>query len=253
MTQSKTALVTGGADRLGRYLSETLLDAGYRVVAHYYNSHDAAQDFATQYKGRVFTLSGDLRDGDVAHGLIDRAAQTLGDPVGVLINNAAGFAYDNLHNLSRQSVADNLNLNLVAPMLLSSAFARQNCNGQIINILDQKLQKLTPEFSSYTVAKAGLATFTKTSAQALAPHIRVNAIAPGSVLRATRQSQAHFDAQRAATLLKRGVEPADVQAALQYLLAAHNVTGQLITIDGGQHLNWQTRDILGVEQPKTDD
>jgi len=144
-------------------------------------------------------------------------------------------------------------------MVLTQALARQipepltaedgepQAQGLVVNMIDQRVRKLTPEFMTYTVAKMGLWAFTQTAAQALAPKIRVNAIGPGPTMQGARQSEAHFKAQRAATILNRGADPEGIVQALRYFLDARAVTGQLICVDGGQHLGWETPDVLGVE------
>ena len=134
-----------------------------------------------------------------------------------------------------------------APKAVADAAGEPVAQGLAVNMIDQRVRKLTPEFSTYTLAKMGLWALTRTAAQGLAPDVRVNAIGPGPTLRGARQSQEHFDRQRAGTVLNRGADPADITAALGYLLEAKAVTGQLICVDGGQHLGWQTPDILGVE------
>jgi NAD(P)-dependent dehydrogenase (short-subunit alcohol dehydrogenase family) len=187
------------------------------------------------------------------------AAEALGQPITVLVNNASIFEYDNIRDATRESWDRHLESNLRAPFVLSQALAAQvpggrpdengepQAQGLIVNMIDQRVRKLTPEFMSYTIAKMGLWALTRTSAQALAPHVRVNAIGPGSDDAGARQSAEHFARQRAATVLQRGADPEGICAALDYLLQARAVTGQLICVDGGQHLAWQTPDVLGVE------
>ena len=177
----------------------------------------------------------------------------------MLINNASIFEYDTLKTATRNSWDRHMESNLRAPFVLTQGFAAQAPQAQpdaagelqaqslIVNMIDQRVQKLTPEFMTYTLAKMGLWALTRTAAQALSPHVRVNAIGPGPTLQGHRQSLDHFNRQRAATLLKRGVNPADITAALGYFLDAHAVTGQMISVDGGQHLGWKTADMPGVE------
>ena len=170
-----------------------------------------------------------------------------------------GFEYDNIHTATRQSWDRHLDSNLRAPFVLTQAMAEQGlkpetdaydepvATGLIVNMVDMRVRKLTPEFMSYTIAKMGLWALTRTAAQALTPSIRVNAIGPGPTLQGHRQSEGHFKAQRSNTVLERGANPSDITAALGYFLDAHAVTGQLLCVDGGQHLGWQTPDVLGVE------
>ena len=209
---------------------------------------------------KAVTLQADLLDEAQTQTLIPAATAALG-PLSVLVNNASIFEYDRIDTATRTSWDRHLESNLRAPYVLTQAFARQcppaltDDNGEplaqgvIINMIDQRILKLTPEFSSYTIAKMGLWALTRTSAQGLAPHVRVNAIGPGPTLRGVRQTAAHFAKQRAASLLGRGANPADITAALGFFLDSPAVTGQFLAVDGGQHLVWQTPDVLGVEQP----
>jgi len=258
----KIALVTGAGKRLGRAMALYLGQRGYDVAVHYAASGDAAEkvvDQITAIGQRAVALRADLLDLDAMEALLPRAAQALGGPVTCLVNNASIFEHDTIATATRSSWDRHINSNLRAPFVLSQAMAAQGlaaarddagesvATGLIVNMLDQRVRKLTPEFMTYTLAKMGLWAFTQTAAQALAPIIRVNAIGPGPTLQGSRQSQAHFDAQRAATVLKRGANPDDITAALGYFLDAPSVTGQLLCVDGGQHLAWQTPDVLGVE------
>ena len=177
----------------------------------------------------------------------------------MLINNASVFEYDTLKTASRKSWDRHMESNLRAPFVLTQQFAAKapatlsDATGEpmasacVINMIDQRVRKLTPEFMTYTLAKMGLWALTQTAAQALAPQIRVNAIGPGPTLQGARQSDNHFVNQRAATILKRGSNPADITAAMAFILDSPSLTGQLLCIDGGQHLGWQTPDVLGVE------
>ena len=192
--------------------------------------------------------------------LVPQAVEALGGPLTVLVNSASIFEHDTLQTATRESWDRHLESNLRAPFVLSQAFAEQapepsfdgpwnepTANALIVNMIDQRVKKLTPHFMSYTIAKMGLWALTRTTAQALAPAVRVNAIGPGPTVQGVRQSDAHFAHQRAGTVLKRGAEPSDVTHALGYFLDAPSVTGQLICTDGGQHLGWQTPEIQGVE------
>lgn len=254
-----TALVTGAARRLGRDMALYLARRGHDVAIHYSASHAEAE--ATAGEARAFgvkavTLQADLLDEEQTEKLVARATAALGGPLTVLVNNASTFDYDNIRSASRKSWDRNLGSNLRAPFVLTQAFAAQMpealrgqdgalAQGLIVNMLDQRVRKLTPEFMTYTIAKMGLWALTQTAARALAPHIRVNAIGPGSTLKGDHQSQDQFDMQRAASILERGANAADIVAALGYFLDAPAVTGQLLCVDGGQHLGWRTPDILG--------
>ncbi len=244
----QTVLVTGGAKRLGRAVALDLAAAGYAVAIHYNTSEAQAAELAAQIRaqGRSATLlRADLSCEDEVNQLIGRATEALG-PICALINSASLFEEDDWNSATRQSWDQHMAVNLRAPFVLAQDFARalpQNCSGAIINIIDQRVLKPTPQFLTYSLSKAGLDWLTVTLAQALAPRIRVNAVGPGPTLRNQRQSEADFRRQRAATLLGTGAEPKDVCAAVRYLLAAPAVTGQLIAVDGGQHLAWQTADV----------
>jgi NAD(P)-dependent dehydrogenase (short-subunit alcohol dehydrogenase family) len=257
-----TALVTGAAKRLGRAMALRLAERGHDVAVHYAASAEAAETLVAEIRamGRAAeAVQADLTVEAEMQALLPAAVDALGQPVTVLINNASIFEYDNIETATRDSWDRHLESNLRAPFVLSQAFAAQvpeampdengepQAQGLIVNMIDQRVRKLTPEFMSYTIAKMGLWALTRTSAQALGPHVRVNAIGPGPTMRGARQSEAHFARQRAATILKRGSDPDGICAALDYLLQARGVTGQLICVDGGQHLAWQTPDVLGTE------
>ncbi|KUF12784.1 SDR family oxidoreductase [Pseudoponticoccus marisrubri] len=256
------ALVTGGAKRLGRAMALELAARGHDVVVHYAGSEDAARDTVEEIRGmgrQAAMLQADLVDEAQIAPLIGRAAEALGGPLTVLVNNASIFEYDNIETATRDSWDRHMQSNLRAPFVLTQELARQvpdplrdsrdepAAQGLVVNMIDQRVRKLTPEFMTYTLAKMGLWAFTRTAAQALAPKVRVNAIGPGPTLKGGRQSEDHFARQRAATLLERGANPDDITGALGYFLSSPGVTGQLLCIDGGQHLNWQTPDVIGLE------
>lgn len=259
---SGAALVTGGARRLGRAMALKLAELGYDIALHYVGSSDEASQTTAEIKAlgvRVETLQADLLYEDQAQALVGQATAALGVPLTVLINNASIFEHDTLETATRDSWDRHLESNLRAPFVLTQNFARQVpdvetdandepvATGCVINMVDQRVQKLTPEFMTYTIAKMGLWAFTQTAARALAPRIRVNAIGPGPTMQGARQSAEHFGNQRRATILERGSNPADITAAMAYILDAPALTGQLLSIDGGQHLAWKTPDVLGVE------
>ena len=256
------ALVTGGARRLGRAMALYAAQRGYDVAVHYDRSEaDAAATVAEIITmGRhAVALQADLLDETQTETLIARAGAALGGPLTLLINNASIFEYDTIQTGTRKSWDRAIESNLRAPFVLTQGFAAQaplavtDVGGEpvaqacVINMIDQRIHKLTPEFSSYTIAKMGLWALTRTAAQGLAPHVRVNAIGPGPTLQGARQSARHFADQRAATILQRGADAGDICAALGYFMDARAVTGQILCVDGGQHLAWQTPDILGVE------
>jgi NAD(P)-dependent dehydrogenase (short-subunit alcohol dehydrogenase family) len=256
------ALVTGAGARLGQAMALYLGRRGYDVAVHYAGSEAGAAETVAQLKalGRnAAALQADLLDEAATQTLVGRATDGLGGPLTCLINNASIFEYDNITTATRTSWDRHIESNLRAPFVLTQHFAAQapdpvqDAMGEpvaqalVVNMLDQRIHKLTPEFMSYTIAKMGLWAMTRTTAQALAPKIRVNGIGPGPTLRGHRQSEAHFNKQRAATILRRGANPGDITAALGYFLDAPAVTGQMLAVDGGQHLAWETADVLGVE------
>ena len=246
MTPIKTALVTGAAKRLGRAIALYLAGEGWNVAIHYHGSSDEAESAAKEARAkgvRAATFKANLSREEESAILISRAAAELG-PLTALINSASLFENDDWHSASRASWDAHMETNLRAPFVLSQAFARQVPDkGAIVNIIDQRVLKPTPQFLSYSLSKAGLHWLTITLAQALGPNIRVNAIGPGPTLRNARQSESDFARQRDATVLKRGAEPDDVARAVDYLLNAEAVTGQMLAVDGGQHLIWQTPDV----------
>lgn len=238
-----TALVTGGAKRLGRAMVEALAADGWGVAIHCHDSTEAGMQLAdsiTAAGGRAVVLKCDLACESDVNTLIGRAEAALG-PIGCLINNASIFEMDTAATATRESWDRHLEPNLRAPFVLAQSFAAAlpaDAHGVIVNMLDQRVWNLTPYFSSYTVAKAGLWTLTRTLALALAPRIRVCGIGPGPALPSSRQSQADFDRQCRQTPLQRGTSPEEIALALRFILAAQSMTGQMIALDGGQHLGW---------------
>lgn len=256
------ALVTGAAVRLGRAMALHLAGRGLDVAIHYARSADAAEAVAAEVRAmgrQAATLRADLLDEAAMEALVPAAAEALGGPLTVLVNNASIFEYDTLASATTESWNRHIGSNLRAPFVLTQRFAAQApkaaadvagepvAQALVVNMIDQRVLKPTPEFMTYTIAKMGLWALTRTAAQALAPHVRVNAIGPGPTMQGARQTVGHFARQRAATVLQRGADAGDICAALGYLLDARAVTGQLICVDGGQHLAWQTPDVLGVE------
>ncbi|KFE36072.1 SDR family oxidoreductase [Thioclava atlantica] len=257
----KRALVTGGAKRLGRAMALYLAGRGVDVAIHYHGSAEAAEATAAEARAkgvRAEIVQADLLDEDATAELVPQAALALGGPLDLLINNASIFEHDTIFNATRESWDRHIGSNLRAPFVLTQHFAAQapaadrsgpepHAHALVINMVDQRVRKLTPEFMTYTIAKMGLWAFTQTGAQALAPDIRVNAIGPGPTLQGARQTEDHFARQRAATILGRGADPESICAALGYFMDAPAVTGQLLCVDGGQHLGWRTPDVLGPE------
>ncbi|WP_442970683.1 SDR family oxidoreductase [Roseomonas sp. USHLN139] len=240
----RVALVTGGARRLGRATALALAEAGFDIVLHYRDSAAEAEATAAAIRAlgrRVVTLRAALeREAEVA-GLVPAAVAALG-PLGVLVNNASTFERDEWDNATRESWDHHLEPNLRAPFLLSQGFAAQlpeGAEGAILNMLDQRVWSLTPHFVTYTVSKAGLWALTQSLALALAPkRIRVNGIGPGPAIPSPRQTEEQFALQAASTPLGRGTSPAEVAGAILAILALPAMTGQMIALDGGQHLQW---------------
>ena len=248
----KSVLVTGAAKRLGRAIALHLGESGWSVAVHYNNSQAEAEETvaALHQKGvHAAAINADLTLEDDTEWLIARARAAVG-PLTALVNNASVFENDTIATMTRQSWDKHIEANLRAPLVLSRDFAEQlpdGAEGAIVNLLDQRLLKPTPQFLSYGVSRAGLHWLTVTLAQALGPRIRVNGVAPGPTLRNERQSEAHFKRQQESTILGRGATPDDVARAVGYLIEARAVTGQMIAVDGGQHLIWKTADV-GAEQ-----
>lgn len=257
------ALVTGAGKRIGRAMALYLAERGFDVAVHYFASGQEAEEVAREIRAKgpnAVLVRADLTDENAMQGLVPEAAQALGGPLTLLVNSASVFEYDTIGSATRDSWDRHMESNLRAPFVLTQAFAEQapapvvvgewnepTAQALIVNMVDQRVRKLTPHFMSYTVAKMGLWALTRTSAQALAPRVRVNAIGPGPTVQGIRQTDEHFTHQRRSTILERGAEPSDVTHALGYFLDAPSVTGQLICVDGGQHLGWKTPDIGGPE------
>ena len=233
------ALITGGSRRIGRALSLAAADAGFDVAIHVRRIDPDAESALAEVQARGrrgAVLSADLREGSAGE-LLDAAAARLG-PVTLLVNSASLFEADTFETMDRASWDAHLETNLRAPLELAQAFAARlpaAPGGLIVNILDQRVLDPAPEFFSYAVSKSALWAATRMLARRLAPRIRVNAIGPGPTLASIHQSDADFAAEVATTLLKHAVDPAEIGAALRYLIDARSVTGQLIAVDAGQH------------------
>lgn len=243
MKHPKTALVTGAARRIGRALAIDLADHGWAVAVHYNRSDTDAEETAEIIRkngGHATAVQADLTDETSVESLIGRATDAIG-PVRCLINNASVFERDEIGTADRQSWDAHIETNLRAPFVLSQRMAAGLPDGEtgiIINMLDQRVWNLTPHFVSYTVSKSALWTLTQTLALALAPRIRVNAIGPGPTLPSTRQTKTQFEMQSQSVPLKRGPELAEICGAAQFIITANSMTGQMIALDGGQHLGW---------------
>jgi len=247
-SSTPTALITGAAMRIGRAIALDMAAWGWTVALHYNHSEALAQEAVneiTEGGGKAVALKADLASPGAPDELVEACVKKLGAP-SCLINNASTFEHDEIGTLSEETWRAHIDVNLAAPLFLSKAFAARlpgAAPGNIINILDQRVWKLTPDYFSYTISKSALWTATKTMAQALSPRIRVNAIGPGPTLANPRQSAAVFAAQQKATPLGRGPALAEICAAVRFILDAPSMTGQMIALDGGQHLAWRTRDV----------
>jgi NAD(P)-dependent dehydrogenase (short-subunit alcohol dehydrogenase family) len=240
----KIALVTGGAKRLGRAIALALAEHGWDVAIHYHHSASEAEQTTADIRRlgrRSVAIQADLGREAEVEAILPQVGKMLG-PISCLVNNASVFEMDKVDTATRDSWDRHIETNLRAPLVLSQAFARQlpdDTDGNIINMLDQRVWKLTPYFLSYTVAKMGLWTLTRTLALGLAPRIRVNGIGPGPTLPSARQSAEQFAAQSAAMPLGHGASVEEIAAAAIYILSARSMTGQMIALDGGEHLGWQ--------------
>lgn len=246
--ETGTALVTGGAHRIGKAIVEDLAAAGFAVAIHAHSSLDDAADLARSLRdkgGRAAAVQADLTTVDETERLIGAANIALGS-LNLLVNCASIFRDDGPTAFEAETWEAHFAIHARAPVILAQAFARQIrgvSSGLVVNIIDQRVWRLTPKAFSYTLSKAALWTATQTLAQGLAPHVRVNAIGPGPTLANPRQDAARFERQCAAVLLGKGPDLADFGRTIRYLYETPSITGQMIALDGGQHLAWQTPDV----------
>ncbi len=242
-TIPRAALVTGGAQRIGHSIALALAEAGFDVAVHCHTSRDACEATCAAIRAagrKAVPLQADLGDEEQTKALFPSATAALG-PVGVLVNNASRFERDEWHDTTRGSWDAHLEPNLRAPFVLMQDFARslpETANGVVINLLDQRVWSITPHFVSYTVSKLGLWALTQSMALALAPRIRVNGIGPGPTLPNSRQTRAQFERQAASVPLGHGAAPEEIARAVLAILALPAMTGQMLALDGGQHLQW---------------
>jgi NAD(P)-dependent dehydrogenase (short-subunit alcohol dehydrogenase family) len=248
--RSGAALVTGGGKRIGRAIALELARAGFDVVIHYRSSEDAARAVADEVRAlgrKAATVKADLAVEAQVRTLIADAAQAIDGQLAVLVNNASVFEDDRVGSLGRESWDAHIETNLRAPIVLAEVFAGQAPDGSaIINLLDQRVLKPDPRFISYALSRNGLWWATRTLAQALAPRIRVNAIGPGPTLPNERQNDEDFRTQVDAVILKTGPQLGEFGRTIRFLFDTPSMTGQMIALDGGQHLAWQTPDILEI-------
>ncbi len=247
----KTALVTGGAKRIGKAIVEDLAAHGFAVAVHCNRSRQDADSLVARLVAagaRSAVVEADLTDPSATDGLVAQAAEALG-PIGLLVNNASLFEDDSVQAFDPAVAARHFAIHVTAPALLSRRFAEMLPAGEeglVVNMVDQRAWRPTPRYFSYALSKSALWAATRTMAQALAPRIRVNAIGPGPTLANARQSPEDFEAQVAGLPLRRGPGLAEFGATIRYLWEARSVTGQMIALDGGQHLAWQTPDVTGM-------
>ncbi len=249
--EARKIIITGGATRMGAAIARKLSGPNKEILIHYNKSKLKAEKLKKELSNKgtkVYLVKGDLsKEADIKK-IINFAKSKL-KFFDCLVNNASLFENDKLENFSLDSWSKHLRTNLRAPALLTKEFAKnvKGKNNNIINIIDQRVFKLTPYFFSYTLSKTGLYTLTKTSAMSLAPNIRVNAIAPGPTIKNQRQSEKHFKKQYLATPLKRQVDVEQICNAVDFFIKNISITGQVLAIDSGQNLNWQTPDVMGKE------
>jgi NAD(P)-dependent dehydrogenase (short-subunit alcohol dehydrogenase family) len=249
--EANKIIITGGATRIGAAIAEKLSGPNIEMVIHYNKSKNEAEKLKKKLSlmgSKIYLIKGDLSKETDLNKIIKFAKNKL-KYFDCLINNASLFENDKIENFTSDSWGRHLRTNLRTPALLSKIFAKntKSKNNNIINIIDQRVFKLTPFFFSYTISKTGLYTLTKTSAMSLAPNVRVNGIAPGPTLKNKRQSDKHFRKQYLATPLKKQVNVNEICNAVDFFIKNRSITGQVIAIDSGQSLNWQTPDVIGKE------
>ena len=248
----KKIIITGGATRIGAAIAKSLADYETAIAIHYNKSKKSALKLKKELENlgsEVYLLKADLSNLKQTQALLKLAYKKM-KGLNCLINNASLFENDNLHNFTEKSFTKHLNINLKAPAVLIQNFKKllKNSEGNIINIIDQRVEKLTPYFFSYTLSKSSLVTLTKTAAMKLAPNIKVNGISPGPTLKNSRQSESHFRKQWKSVLLKKKVELESICDGVKFLIKNKNITGEIINIDSGQRLAWNTPDIINTKE-----
>ena len=249
---TKKIIITGGATRIGAAIAKSLADYETAITIHYNKSKGNALKLKKELENlgsEVYLLKADLNNFEQTQALLKLAYKKM-KGLDCLINNASLFENDNLHNFTEKSFTKHLNINLKAPAILIQNFKKllKNSKGNIINIIDQRVEKLTPYFFSYTLSKSSLFTLTKTAAMKLAPNIKVNGISPGPTLKNSRQSERHFKKQWKSVLLKKKVELESICDGIKFLMKNDNITGEIINIDSGQRLAWNTPDIINTKE-----
>ena len=249
--EANKIIITGAATRIGAAIAKKLSGPQVEIVIHYNKSKSSAEQLKKELiknKTKVYLIKGDLSKENDLKKIVKFSKSKL-KYFDCLINNASLFENDNLKNFTSKSWGQHLDVNLKAPAYLTKEFAKniRGKNNNIINIIDQRVFKLTPFFFSYTLSKTGLYTLTKTSAMSLSPNIRVNGIAPGPTIKNKRQTDKHFKKQYLATPLRKQVDVEEVCNAVDFFIKNSSITGQVLAIDSGQNLNWQTPDVIGKE------
>tara|TARA_B100000965_G_scaffold201898_1_gene168579 strand:- start:1410 stop:2165 length:756 start_codon:yes stop_codon:yes gene_type:complete len=250
--EAKKIIITGGATRIGAAIAKALAGHGIKITIHYNKSEKEVKKLKTEledFGSEIFLIKADLLKKIQVKKIIPFANKKM-KGLDCLINNASIFEKDNLTNFNEKTFYNHMDINLKAPALLTQDFKKylKTKKGNIINIIDQRIFKLTPFFFSYTLSKTGLQTLTKTSALSLAPYIRVNGIAPGPTLKNKRQSQKHFKKQWKSLILEKKVSSENICETVKYFINNDSVTGQILSVDGGQSLAWKTPDIINTKE-----
>ena len=250
--EAKKIIITGGATRIGAAIAKSLVSFNTKIVIHFNRSKSSALKLKKELENlgaETYLLKADLDSFKQTNNLIKNAYSKMRG-LDCLINNASVFENDNLENFSEKSFTKHININLKAPAILTQNFHKlvRDKEGCIINIIDQRVEKLTPFFFSYTLSKSSLAVLTKTSAMKLAPNIRVNGISPGPTLKNKRQSERHFKKQWKSIILRKKVDLENICNGVKFLIKSKSITGEIINIDGGQRLAWQTPDIINAKE-----
>ena len=246
MVKNKNLLITGAATRIGKAIALHFAERGWNIALHYFRSSSKAKKLKKiieQNLVKATLIKADLKNPKQVEKVINLAKRKLGT-IDCLINNAALFEKDDISNFTNKSWNDHLNINLLAPAILTKQFAKQASKkntSNIVNIIDQRIFNLTPFFMSYTISKTGLQTLTKTMAMRLGPNIKVNAIAPGPTIKSKRQTDNHFKNQIKSTLLKKSVKVRDICETAEFLINNNSITGQIIAVDSGQNLSWNMK------------
>ena len=250
--ESKKIIITGSATRIGASIAKSLAGHGIQITLHYNKSIKEVKNLKKELKSsgsEVFLIKADLSIISQTKKIIPFACEMM-NGLDCLINNASVFEKDDLTNFNEKSFNKHIAVNLQAPAKLTQDFKKylKLKKGNIINIIDQRIFKLTPFFFSYTLSKTGLQTLTKTSAMKLAPNIRVNGVAPGPTIKNKRQTDKHFKKQWESLILENKVNPKNICETVKYFINNENVTGQIISVDGGQSLAWKTPDIINTKE-----